>query len=145
VQKKLQVELSETDIIYRDGPLVALGNPPRGAGRADVGGRARDVALHDGAGAQSLWPRLVEPRHSLLVFANGAQPPGLDDVTQSAGDRLQVIRVDAGNREAAQRYHLDGSGWILIRPDQVVAARGESSDTAVLSRYVDRVLRPQPM
>jgi hypothetical protein len=55
---------------------------------------------------------------------------------------LQVIRVDAGNRAAAQRYHLDGSGWVLIRPDQVVAARGESSDTTVLSRYVDRVLRP---
>jgi F420-dependent methylenetetrahydromethanopterin dehydrogenase len=81
----------------------------------------------------------------LLVFANGAQSPGLDGITQTAGDRLQVIRVDAGNREAAQRYHLDGSGWVLIRPDQVVAARGESSDTTALSRYVDRVLRPQPM
>jgi hypothetical protein len=144
VQKKLQVELSETDIVYRDGPLVALGNPPRRAGRADVGGRARDVVLQNGAGSQPLWPRLVEPRHSLLVFAN-AQPSGLEGVTQAAGDRLQVIRIDAGNREAAQRYHLDGSGWVLIRPDQVVAARGESSDTAVLSRYVDRVLRPQPM
>jgi hypothetical protein len=80
-----------------------------------------------------------------LVFANGAEPPGLDSVTQAAGDRLQVIRVGAGNREAAQRYHLDGSGWVLIRPDQVVAARGESSDTTLLTRYVDRVLRPQPM
>jgi 2-polyprenyl-6-methoxyphenol hydroxylase-like FAD-dependent oxidoreductase len=145
VQKKLQVELSETDIVYRDGPLVALGDPPRRAGRADVGGRARDVVLANGAGGGSLWPRLVEPRHSLLVFANGAEPPGLDSVTQAAGDRLQVIRVGAGNREAAQRYHLDGSGWVLIRPDQVVAARGESSDTTLLTRYVDRVLRPQPM
>jgi 2-polyprenyl-6-methoxyphenol hydroxylase-like FAD-dependent oxidoreductase len=145
VQKMLQVELSETDIVYREGPLVALGDPPRRAGRGDVGGRARDVAVQNGAGSQSLWPRLVEPRHSLLVFANGAQPPGLDDLKQTAGERLQVINVEAGNREAAQRYHLDGSGWVLIRPDQVVAARGESSDTAVLSRYVDRVLRPQPM
>jgi 2-polyprenyl-6-methoxyphenol hydroxylase-like FAD-dependent oxidoreductase len=145
VQKKLQIELSETDIVHRDGPLVALGDPPRRAGRADVGGRARDVVLANGAGGGSLWPRLVEPRHSLLVFANGAEPPGLDSVTQAAGDRLQVIHVDADNREAAQRYHLDGSGWVLIRPDQVVAARGESSDTTLLTRYVDRVLRPQPM
>jgi len=79
------------------------------------------------------------------VFANGAEPSGLDGVLQAAGDRLQVIRIDAGNREAAQRYHVGGSGWVLIRPDQVVAARGESSDTALLSRYVDRVLRTKPM
>jgi hypothetical protein len=57
---------------------------------------------------------------------------------------LQVIRIDAGNREAAQRYQVGGAGWVLIRPDQVVAARGKSSDTSVLTRYVDRVLRPQP-
>ncbi len=143
VQRKLQVELSETDIVYREGPLVELGDPPRRAGRADVGGRARDVVLHGDAGAGSLWPRLVEPRHSLLLFTNGAQPSGLDSILQTAGDRLQVIRIDAGDREAAKRYHLAGSGWVLIRPDQVVAARGESSDTTLLSRYVDRILRPQ--
>ncbi len=146
VQKKLQVELSETEIVYRAGPLVELGDPPRRAGRADVGGRARDAHMDDGKTASgTLWARLSEGRHSLLLFEDGAQPIVVNGLAEAAGDRLQVIRFDPGidpRNEARARYHLRGPGWVLIRPDQVVAARGEGKDMSTLNRYVDHVLRP---
>jgi 2-polyprenyl-6-methoxyphenol hydroxylase-like FAD-dependent oxidoreductase len=143
VQRKLQVELSETEIVYRGGPLVALGDPPRRPGRADVGGRARDAHLRDGAATSGpLWTSLSEPRHSLLVFEQRERPIRFNGLAQAAGDRLQIIRLDAeANQEARARYHLRGSGWVLIRPDQVVAARGDGDQLATLNRYVDRVLR----
>ena len=36
---------------------------------------------------------------------------------------------------AAARYGLH-EGWILVRPDQVVAARGVDAEWGVLSRYL---------
>src|SRR3546814_20519469 len=36
VQQKLLVDLSETGVVYRGGPLVQLGEPPRRAGRTQV-------------------------------------------------------------------------------------------------------------
>jgi hypothetical protein len=32
-------------------------------------------------------------------------------------------------------------GWVLIRPDQVVAARAEWADRTTVNRYLDRVVR----
>jgi FAD binding domain len=146
VQRRLQVELSETEIVYHDGPLVALGEPPRLPGRTDVGARARDAALHDRTyGTQPLWARLSEGRHSLLLFEDRDSPFTVNGLDKAAGDRLQIIRLDPSadpRAEARGRYHLRGPGWVLVRPDQVVAARGEGRDLSTLNRYVDRVLRP---
>jgi hypothetical protein len=146
VQRKLQAELSETEIVYHGGPLVALGEPPRRPRRTDVGGRARDAVLRDGAnGTKTLWPYLCTGRHSLLVFEDASKPIALGEIVDAAGDRLAILRLDPSNDpdgKARDRYHLGGAGWVLIRPDQVVAARGEGSDVETLNRYVDRVLRP---
>jgi 2-polyprenyl-6-methoxyphenol hydroxylase-like FAD-dependent oxidoreductase len=145
VQRKLQAELSETEIVYHDGPLVALGEPPRRPGRTDVGARARDAVLHDGAnGAKPLWPFLCRGRHSLLVFEDAGAPIALEGIADAASDRLDVVRLDTvadAQGSVRERYHMAGGGWVLIRPDQVVAARGEGSNLATLNRYVDRVLR----
>lgn len=146
VQRKLQVELSETEIVYRDGPLVQLGVPPREPRRTDVGARARDAEFLDPITGKvgALWPFLSASRHSLLLFEDG-QPIEIGGVAESAGDGMQVLRLDArsdpGHR-VRRRYHLQGPGWVLIRPDQVVAARGAGADLRGLATYVDRVLRP---
>jgi len=147
VQQKLQVELSETEIVYRDGPLVGLGNPPRRAGRADVGGRARDAELVDPASGERrpLWPLLCQPRHSLLLFEDEPGAIALDGATAAVGADLQVIRIDARTDPegaARRRYGVKGSGWLLVRPDQVVAARGGRVDVHDLTAYVERVLQP---
>jgi 2-polyprenyl-6-methoxyphenol hydroxylase-like FAD-dependent oxidoreductase len=149
VQRKLQIELSETEIVYRDGPLVALGNPPRHAKRADVGGRARDALFVDPATgtAQPLWPHLSALRHSLLLFEDPQRPIATNGITDGTGDRLEILRLGPAadpERSARTRYRLRGPGWVLIRPDQMVAARGDGADLTALQTYLDRVVRAGP-
>ncbi|HEY8125839.1 MAG TPA: FAD-dependent monooxygenase [Methylocystis sp.] len=146
VQKRLQVELSETEVVYENGPLVALGAPPRNPGRTDVGSRARDAILNVGAQAQPLWPLLSESRHTLLLFEDAGSPMNTAAVTDLTGKLLGVLRVTPENdpkKQVRMRYAQQGPGWVLVRPDQVIAARGNASDLTALNRYLDRVLRPQ--
>ena len=42
------------------------------------------------------------------------------------------------------RYRLNGPGWVLVRPDHVVAARGVGSDFSALHTYAAQVLRASP-
>jgi hypothetical protein len=146
VHRMLQVELSETDIVYRGGPLVALGAPPRRARRSEVGSRARDAAFTDPATGQTttLWPPLSKWRHSLLLFEDTRRATDTNGIAAGTGDRMQILRLDPQSdpeRKARERYRLRGPGWALIRPDQVVAARGEGTDWTVLNTYLDRVVR----
>ncbi|SEO73378.1 2-polyprenyl-6-methoxyphenol hydroxylase [Rhodospirillales bacterium URHD0017] len=149
VHRKLQVELSETEFAYRDGPLVALAAGKLGGKRTDVGTRAREASIVDGPGGKnaSLWPYLSEPRHSLLVFEDESHPIPLNDAVEQAGNTLQVLRLGSSrdpDGEARTRYLLNGPGWVLVRPDQVVAARGVGADFTALHAYAARVLRPKP-
>lgn len=141
VQRQLQLELSETAIVYRDGKLIELGAPPRRPRRTDVGTRALDAAFRNQVTRETgrLWPVLGAPRHTLLLFGHVTVPPS---VTAAAGQWLQIAQLDT-SQEAAARYRMQGSGWVLIRPDQVIAARGEATNLDRLSAYVARVLQPQ--
>ncbi len=145
VRRMLQTQLSVTDIIYDDGPLVRLASSGKPKGRAGVGRRARDASLQDPASGASgsLWPLLCGPCHTLLLF--GADEPSRELIA-AAGDRLRTVRIDESsdpNGQVHARYEIDAPGWILIRPDQVIAARGPAADTAMLERYIRRViLRP---
>ena len=145
VQRKLQLELSETALVYRDGPLVALAAPPRRPRRTDVGSRARDGIFLDRATGkeQALWPLIAAPCHSLLVFEE-EDPSEVNGLAARAGDRLQILRFGPQNdpeNRMRERYRLRGPGWVLIRPDMIVAARGKGADLSGLHPYVDRVLR----
>jgi 2-polyprenyl-6-methoxyphenol hydroxylase-like FAD-dependent oxidoreductase len=149
VHRKLQVELSETEFAYRDGPLVALAAGKLGGKRTDVGTRAREASIVDGPDGRnaSLWPYLSAPRHSLLVFEDENHPIPLNDAVAQAGDTLQVLRLGSSrdpDGEVRSRYRLNGPGWVLVRPDQVVAARGVGADFTALHAYAARVLRPKP-
>jgi 2-polyprenyl-6-methoxyphenol hydroxylase-like FAD-dependent oxidoreductase len=153
VQKRLQVELSETEIVYREGPLVALGDPPRRAGRAEVGGRALDASFRvpGTSQAQDLWPTLSQPRHTLLLFEDAGHPIDIRHatagLTEGAGARLHVLRLgpdEDPRHEVRERYLLRGPGWVLVRPDQVIAARGTGADLTVLENYLNHVARDRP-
>ncbi len=148
VHRRLQVELSETEFAYRDGPLVALGGSKRSSKRTEVGTRAREVSFVDEATGRnaSLWPYLSAPRHSLLIFPEGDRPVSLNGAVEEAGDHLQVLHVDSRcdpTGKVRTRYRLSGPGWVLVRPDQVVAARGVGSDFSTLHAYASQVLRPR--
>jgi len=143
VQRALQHELSETGVVYRDGPLVALGQPVRGHRRTEVGTRACDIVFRDSATGQrrTLWPLLGWAGHTLLLFGTLARQPLPAEVDEH---QVQVLRLDADtdpNGAAAARYGISGSGWVLIRPDQVVAARGKANDLSRLGVYAHHVLR----
>src|SRR5262249_19780024 len=93
----------------------------------------------------SLWPYLCEPRHSLLVFQDEKRPLSLNGAADPAGDRLQVLTVDGRrdpNGKVRRRYRLDGPGWVLVRPDHIVAARGVGDDFSALRAYAAQVLQP---
>jgi 2-polyprenyl-6-methoxyphenol hydroxylase-like FAD-dependent oxidoreductase len=143
VQRKLQIELSETEVAYHDGPLVALGAPPRRTGRGDVGTRARDAAIVDAAGGPStLWPILSRGHHTLLLFEDG-RPITLDGAAAHLGPDLVPVRLDPRTDPggaARERYRMDGPGFVLVRPDQVVAVRGRAGDLGALANYLDPVL-----
>lgn len=145
-QRKLQVVLSETDIVYRDGPLVRLGEPPRRAGRTAVGGRARDAGYVEAASGApaSLWPALSQLRHVLLVFEDAGAPLPVEAALARTGDRVAVLRLDPArdpHGAVRARYGQRGPGWVLVRPDQVVAARGDGADLTLLERYLEAVAR----
>ena len=46
--------------------------------------------------------------------------------------------------KARNRYHAQPGSWVLVRPDQVVAARGGAGDLAALANYLDRVIGARP-
>jgi 2-polyprenyl-6-methoxyphenol hydroxylase-like FAD-dependent oxidoreductase len=147
-QRALQIELSETEIVYQDGPLVAFGTQPRRWRRTDVGSRARDARFFDvetGAKA-SLWPILSGPHHTLLVFEEAGQKLPLGGMADPFGNDLHVLRLGPESDldgDMRDRSHTTPPGWVLIRPDQVVAARGGAGDLAQLANYLERVLGAQ--
>ena len=121
----------------------------RGGKRTDVGTRAREASIVDTTTGKhaSLWPYLSAPRHSLLIFEDEGQQISLNGAAGEAGDRLQVLHVDNlrdPNGEVRERYRLRGPGWVLVRPDQVVAARGVGNDFSALHAYAAQVLRARP-
>ncbi|WP_422928040.1 FAD-dependent monooxygenase [Singulisphaera sp. PoT] len=146
LKRKLQVRLSETAIVYHDGPLVQLGGVPHAhAARGEAGTRALDAALRDPATGrdQRLWSILAGAHHTLLLFGDGASLADAARIAATAGDRLKTFTIDSSNDpdgHVRKRYGIENPGWILVRPDQVIAARGEADDTARLEAYVARVL-----
>lgn len=148
VQKMLQTELSETEIVYRDGPLVKLGAPRGHPKRTEVGARARDAMFVGADGAERpLWPLISELNHTLLVFEDADTPLDIAAVTAGVEARLNVLRLtpisDPAHR-ARNRFNQQGPGWVLIRPDQVVGARGNGSDFTMLDHYLVQVMRRRP-
>jgi hypothetical protein len=90
VQEKLQIELSQTEIVYREGPLVGLGVPPRKPKRTDVGARGRDAVFVEETSAARwrLWPLLSELHHSLLLFEDVSHSILVDGITMGIEGRL---------------------------------------------------------
>jgi hypothetical protein len=79
-----------------------------------------------------------------LLFEDTHRAIPTHGISEGTGDRLQIIHIDSQvdpKHEVRNRYHMRGPGWVLVRPDQVVAARGEGADLTPLNRYLERVLR----
>ncbi|GLK85458.1 FAD-dependent monooxygenase [Ancylobacter defluvii] len=148
-QKQLQLELSETNIFYEDGPLVALGAPPHRPTRTDVGTRARDADFIDPQTGRSitLWPLLCGTHHTLLLFPETA-PITVEPLLAGLDGAVKVVNVDPESdprKQVRERYRMSRPGWVLVRPDHVIAARGGADDLFPLATYVERVIRSAPV
>ena len=146
LQARLRTEMAETDVTYHDGPLVALGEVSGHPSRGFPGTRALDLHwTHAGDGQQrTLWP-LLDARHTLIVFRD-------DDVSRAEtlvapfADSVQIVTISTADDPAGnvrQRYGFNSGGWVLIRPDQVVAVRGHLAELAPLERYLKDVISLQ--
>jgi 2-polyprenyl-6-methoxyphenol hydroxylase-like FAD-dependent oxidoreductase len=144
LQAKLRTEMSETDITYHDGPLVALGETSRHPARGFTGTRALDIRWTDRSGEEhSLWPLLSE-RHTLLAFGDGIASRAVECVAPYE-DAVATVTLEASldaDHAARHRYGFDDAGWVLIRPDQVIALRGADADLTSLERYLAMVIAP---
>jgi len=144
LQERLRTEMAETDVTYHDGPLVALAESARHPSRGLPGTRALDLhwsAAVDGT-PRTLWP-LLDARHTLIAFRDGAEVARAETLVAPHTDAVQIVALDAADDpsgEARRRYGFKGAGWVLIRPDQVVAVRGEPEDLASLERYLKNVV-----
>jgi hypothetical protein len=83
----------------------------------------------------------------LLIFKDEGQPISLNGAVQDAAERLQVLLLNRRSDPTGKvrtRYRLGGPDWVLVRPDQVVAARGVGGDFRALHSYAAEVLKPDP-
>lgn len=137
IRRKIQVAMSETAIAYDAGPLYEAVHRISGGPAPAAGARARDVE-RDG---WSLWSLLSATHHSLLVFGD----PGACGELRAAARRftgaLEVIEMGA-SAEVLERYGFSGPGWVLVRPDQFIAARGGEGDIGVFDAYARLALEP---
>lgn len=136
VRHKLQAELSETDIAYDSGPLLDAVTRLNAGGAPAPGHRARDVAF----GGTTLWPHLSGARHTLLLLGSPDAHGALRAHAARIGSVLGIEESEAP--ELLQRYGLTGPGWVLIRPDQFIAARGPASDDRAFLAYAKVALEP---
>jgi 2-polyprenyl-6-methoxyphenol hydroxylase-like FAD-dependent oxidoreductase len=145
LRRRLQVELSETDFVYRAGPLVEIARRANGHGSPAVGERARDAPLRnpESGDALPLWPFLAGPHHTLLVFGDPSEHADLLARASRLGDSVEVVKVEPARDPAgtaAARYGVLNGGWVLVRPDQVVAARGGVGEVRGFVAYAGRAL-----
>jgi hypothetical protein len=166
VQKKLSGELSELHIAYHSSPLIVPDQTWPNHGGFEPGSKPRDAHLihAETKTPTSLWRQYLGTRHTLVLFS-GKHPTDqtmqslidlADTLTSTHGDELQVLVVytdapapcspqvstiylDPGGK-AHDRYGLEHAGWYLVRPDQYLAARSASLQTASLYSYLEKAM-----
>jgi 2-polyprenyl-6-methoxyphenol hydroxylase-like FAD-dependent oxidoreductase len=121
--------VSQLGIRYRRSPAVEPASGPR----PRPGDRLPDVRIGPSGAQRWLSEDLAVPAFALLTADPGEDMSGLR--TRFA-PWLVDRRLDGA---AARRFGLAGSGWLLVRPDGHVAARG--TDLAAAERYLARSLR----
>ncbi|MFD7627262.1 FAD-dependent oxidoreductase [Streptomyces sp. NPDC059851] len=154
VQRKVLGGMSGLHVAYPDSPLTSpdptAGRRPGTATRTPPGSRAAAAAArHAGdPGADGLRAELRDPRWSLLHASGGPDPARAVEAAAAAatahGGWLSVRTVGGATGDPGpladphgrlrQELGLVPGGWVLIRPDGYVAARGPAFGSAALRR-----------
>lgn len=167
VQKKLSGELSELHITYPTSQLILPDNGWPNCEGFHPGSKPRDVELihPQSKAAVSLWRQFLTAKHTLVLFS-GRKPgertvESLNEVVDAVkpfDTELQVLVIYAGDDapvgvaatatlfldptgKAHERYGLhDQPSWYLVRPDQYLAARSVTLQTASLLVYLEKAV-----
>jgi 2-polyprenyl-6-methoxyphenol hydroxylase-like FAD-dependent oxidoreductase len=132
VQRGAARKLSQLSVAYPRSPLVQ----PDGHGRGPKpGDRFPDVDVRSERGPARLHHLLGSGRHVLIV--SGA---GVRSALETAGVVCYAELVDVVGGDL-------GSGFALVRPDGILAARGSANDTHHIVDYLRRLCghsEPEP-
>ncbi len=120
-------------VIVSDGAPIPPDEAHTYVPTASPGGRAPHLWLEDG---RSLFDTFGFEWTLLRIGRNCPPAKRLIDAATVAGMQLQVVAIDCESVRALYEAPL-----VLIRPDQIVAWRGQSDDDA---EYVVRTLLGQP-
>ena len=124
VQRAAARKLSQLSVAYPRSPLTQPGGHGRGPKPGD---RFPDVEVHTEHGPARLHHLLGSGRHVLIVSGAGIHS-ALE--TAGIGRYAELIDVVGGN---------PGSGFALVRPDAILAARGSATDTHRVVGYLRRL------
>lgn len=152
VKKNAAHHLSELGICYQTSGLV---EPMTQKSSNDLlpGTLARDAQVFTNDTAVSLWRELLHPGHTLLIFSGlVADPAKITALLAFARPGVRAIVIQTGTAAAAGaetlldsenkahvRYGFTEPGWVLVRPDQYLAARGSADETTGLEQYLAKI------
>src|SRR5262249_14291944 len=124
VQRRAARKLSQLSVAYPHSPLVQ----PDGNGRGPrPGDRFPDVAVRTEHGPARLHHLVGSGRHVLIVSGDGAR-----GALETAGVWRYAELFDVVGGDL-------GSGFALVRPDGILAARGSARDTHRVVGYLSRL------
>jgi 2-polyprenyl-6-methoxyphenol hydroxylase-like FAD-dependent oxidoreductase len=143
VQHRIAAELSETDLTYRESPVVA----GHSSGSLRAGDAAPDVP---GTNVRHLLGSTVG--HAVLHFPRRSPTAVIEPVagvhtilitpTPSAAGLFDDVVADAAGR-VARRYGITDGGYVAVRPDGYVGFIGSLDDVAALEAYLSTYARPR--
>jgi 2-polyprenyl-6-methoxyphenol hydroxylase-like FAD-dependent oxidoreductase len=132
VQRGAARKLSQLSVAYPHSPLVQPGGHGRGPKPGD---RFPDLEVYSGHAPARLHHLLGSGRHVLIVSSSGIRS-ALETV--GIGRYAELVDVVSGD---------PGSGFALVRPDGILAARGSAKDTHHVVGYLSRLCgrsEPEP-
>jgi NADPH-dependent dioxygenase len=151
IERKIMGGMSALGLTYRESPLTAAGPDGHGPQAGDRLSRVDEAGSHTPGWAQVLRD-LRDPRWTLLVFPGQAGDGSLVEAARAlagAHEAWLLVRTVTDGTEPQDsapsplpdpdgRLRGDlgagaAGGWLLVRPDGYVAARGHELDASALA------------
>jgi len=147
VQHRIAAEISETDLSYRESPVVdgrKFGALHAGDAAPDVpgtnvrhllGATAGHAVLHFPGRSSVAAIEPVAGVHNILI---SPMPSTAGILTDVADD---VVDDRAGS--VSRRYGMVDGGYVVVRPDGYIGFLGDLDDTAALETYLNSYAKPR--
>ena len=158
IERKIMSGMSALDLSYPTvaaaaDALVPVGAPPGASSgavtvRPEPGERVTRVDAEDARdpGWQAVLAEATDPRWTLLLLPDheGADPLG-EALAERHAAWLSVLSLPPGLGDAVRTgLQVSGDGWLLVRPDGCLAARGEHLAAETFEQLAQTLLDRPP-